>query len=73
MDVREALRGLRAGRGTTALAFGILTLAMAAGTVTFSVVDAVALRPLPFASPERLIRVATPGVKPGDAVAGQPA
>ena len=35
-DFREALRGLRAGKGTTALAFAILTLTLAAGTVTFA-------------------------------------
>jgi hypothetical protein len=40
--VRDALRGLRAGRATTALAFGIFTLAIAAATVTYSVVDTVA-------------------------------
>lgn len=56
-DLRNAWRGLRAGRGTTALAFVIFTIAIAAGTVTFSVVDAVALRPLPFASPESLVSV----------------
>lgn len=57
VDLRDALRGLRGGRETTVVAFVILTLTMAAGTVTFSVVDAVALRPLPYASPERLVSV----------------
>lgn len=65
LHVLEASRGLRAGRGTTALAFAILTLALAAGTVTFSVVDGVAIRPLPFVSPERLVGISLPGVKPG--------
>jgi predicted permease len=65
MDLRDALRGLRGGRGTTVLAFIILTLTMAAGTVTFSVVDAVALRPLPYGSPERLISISSPGASPG--------
>ena len=46
LALHEALHGLRSGRGATALAFAILTLAMAGGTVTFSIVDAVALRPL---------------------------
>jgi putative ABC transport system permease protein len=50
---------------TTVLAFLILTLAMAAGTVTFSVVDAVALRALPYASPEQLVGISVPGVKTG--------
>lgn len=57
-DLREALRGLRAGKGATALAFAILTLTLAAGTVTFSVVDAVALRPLPYPASDRLVAIA---------------
>jgi putative ABC transport system permease protein len=57
-DFRDALRGLRAGRGTTALALVILTLTLAAGTVTFSVVDAVALRSLPFSQSDRLVAIA---------------
>ena len=57
-DLRDALRGLRTGKGTTALAFAILTLTLAAGTVTFSVVDAVALRSLPYPGSDRLIAIA---------------
>ena len=57
-DLRDALRGLRAGKGTTALAFGILTLTLAAGTITFSVVDAVALRSLPYPDSDRLVAIA---------------
>jgi macrolide transport system ATP-binding/permease protein len=58
IDLREAMRGLRAGRGTTVLAVLILTLGIAAGTVTFSVVDALALRQLPYHDPPRLTAVA---------------
>jgi putative ABC transport system permease protein len=57
-DVRDAVRGLRAGRSTTALALLILTLGIAAGTVTFSVVDALAIRELPYRDPTRLIAIA---------------
>lgn len=57
--VRDAVRGLLAGRRTTVLAFVILSLTMAAGTVTFSVIDAVALRPLPYAAPGRLVAIGT--------------
>lgn len=57
-DLRHALRGLRAGTGTTALAFAILTLSLGAGIVTFSVVDAVALRPLPYPKSDRLVAIA---------------
>jgi putative ABC transport system permease protein len=61
----DALQGLRSGRGTLLLAFIVLTLAMTAGTVTFSVVDGVALRPLPYSSPEQLVGISSPGAKPG--------
>ena len=54
---RDALRGLRASRGTTTLAIAMLTIALAAGAVTYSVVDAIALRPLPLADPDRLVAV----------------
>jgi putative ABC transport system permease protein len=56
--LREAWRGLRAAPGNTLLAAAILTVGIAAATVTFSVVDAVALRRLPFPEPERLLAVA---------------
>ena len=55
--LRDAIRGLRAGRGTTFLACAIFALAIAAGTVTFTVVDTVALRPLPFSGANRLVAV----------------
>lgn len=45
-------------RGTLVLAFLILTLAIAAATTTFSVVDAVALRALPFPDDDRLVAIA---------------
>jgi predicted permease len=54
-DVKTALRGLRSSMGTTLLAFGILAVTIAAGTITFSVVDAIAIRPLPFAAPNELV------------------
>jgi putative ABC transport system permease protein len=56
-DVRSALRGLRTSRGTTAIALVVLTTAIAAATVTFSVVDAVTLRRLPFPEPDRLLAI----------------
>jgi putative ABC transport system permease protein len=59
-EIRFALRGLKSGRSTTVFAFVLLTLTMAAGTTIFSVVDAVALRPLPYSDPSRLVSVTAP-------------
>jgi predicted permease len=60
-DVRDAWRGLRGGRGTTILAFGIMALIIGAATVTFTVVDGAALRPLPYRDPGRLVGVSRVG------------
>jgi predicted permease len=57
-QLRDAWRGLRAAPGTTGLALLILTVGIAAATVTFSVVDAVALRRLPLPDPGRLVTIA---------------
>lgn len=57
MDVRLGLRRLRAAPTSTAIAVGVLTLAIGAGTAVFSVVDAVALRGLPFDEYDRLAAV----------------
>ncbi len=51
----EAFRSLRAARGVTAFILFILTVTISAATVTFSVVDAVVLRPLPFDRPDELV------------------
>jgi predicted permease len=57
MDVRLGLRRLAAARTSTAIAVGVLALAIGAGTAVFSVVDAVALRGLPFDEYDRLAAV----------------
>ena len=53
-DVRYALRSFRRRPLVFAVAAGTLALAIGSSTAVFSVVDAVLLRPLPFAQPERL-------------------
>jgi predicted permease len=57
MDVRLGLRRLAAAPTSTAVAIGVLALAIGAGTAAFSVVDAVALRGLPFDEYDRLAAV----------------
>jgi putative ABC transport system permease protein len=56
-DFLAALRSLRRSPGFTAVV--VITLAIAIGPLTaiFSVVDAVLLRPLPFAQPERVVQL----------------
>jgi putative ABC transport system permease protein len=53
----DAIRSLRAAPGLTLFVLLILSLTIAAATVTFSVVDAVVLRPMPFEDPDNLIVV----------------
>jgi len=56
-DLRLAMARLRKDRGFTVAVIATLSLSIGAGSAIFSVVDGVLLRPLPFAEPDRLVRV----------------
>jgi hypothetical protein len=55
--LRDAWRSLRWTPGTSLFALTILAVGMTGGIVTFSVVDAVILRPFPFGSSQDLVAV----------------
>ena len=60
-DFRQALRALHAQPGTTALAIGLLALAIGACTTVFTVADAIIFNAVPYRDADRLVHV---GVAP---------
>src|SRR6476646_3505864 len=57
-DLRHGLRRVVAAPGFTVIAILTLALGIGANIAIFTVVNAVLIRPLPFPTPDRLVRVA---------------
>ena len=60
-DLSQAARWIRRHPATAVTVWATLTAAFGTALATFSIINAVALRPLPFASPDRIVSVRVTG------------
>ena len=67
-DLRYAVRSLVKARGFAAVAILTLAIALGANTAIFTLVNAILLEPLPFAHPERIVKVDNKDVTTGTIV-----
>src|SRR5262245_1857809 len=68
-DTRYALRGFKRTPGLTIVTLLTLAVGLGATAAIFSVMNAVMLRPLPYAEPERLVQIVE-HVPPGEGFGG---